>query len=150
MSGLAKFLPHGANVLRKTVTMSSAEIKSKYVFFYFSAGWCPPCRGFTPQLIEFYEKFHESKDFEIIFISWDEEKEGFDGYYGKMPWLALPFENRKGMEHLTNGFNVQSIPTLIGVEGATGKIVTTTARNMVVKDPEGKNFPWPDQPGSKQ
>ena len=22
--------------------------------YYFSAHWCPPCRGFTPQLVKFY------------------------------------------------------------------------------------------------
>ena len=25
------------------------------VCFYFSAHWCPPCRGFTPVLKKFYE-----------------------------------------------------------------------------------------------
>ncbi len=27
----------------------------KIVAFYFSAHWCPPCRGFTPVLKKFYE-----------------------------------------------------------------------------------------------
>ena len=26
------------------------------VGIYFSAHWCPPCRGFTPKLVESYEK----------------------------------------------------------------------------------------------
>jgi len=114
------------------------------VFFYFSASWCPPCRGFTPQLVEFYTKYHVEKKFDVVLVSWDEAKDDFSDYYAKMPWYALPFEDREGMNHLTKGFQVQSIPTLIGVEADSGKIITTQARNMVVKDPEGKGFPWRD------
>ncbi len=27
---------------------------ARYVAFYFSAHWCPPCRSFTPQLVQTY------------------------------------------------------------------------------------------------
>lgn len=46
------------------------------------------------------------------------------------------------MEMLTKEFDVQSIPTLIGVDADSGEVITTKARNMVVNDPEGKDFPW--------
>lgn len=59
-----------------------------------------------------------------------------------MPFLSLPFADRKGMEMLTKEFDVQSIPTLIGVDADSGEVITTKARNMVVNDPEGKDFPW--------
>ena len=36
---------------------------------YFSAHWCPPCRGFTPQLGKFYDQIKDAKNFEIIFVS---------------------------------------------------------------------------------
>ena len=40
------------------------------VGIYFSAHWCPPCRGFTPKLAEWYtanaEKLHEV---EVVFAS---------------------------------------------------------------------------------
>ena len=32
---------------------------------------------------------------EIIFVSSDRDEEGFDEYFGEMPWLALPFDNRE-------------------------------------------------------
>ncbi|GLV36728.1 hypothetical protein CBL_02437 [Carabus blaptoides fortunei] len=40
--------------------------------FYFSAHWCPPCRAFTPQLVDTY-KMLRKKDpgFEVIFVSSD-------------------------------------------------------------------------------
>ncbi|KAH9319325.1 hypothetical protein KI387_021094 [Taxus chinensis] len=31
-----------------------SELVGKTVRLYFSAHWCPPCKGFTPQLIKFY------------------------------------------------------------------------------------------------
>ena len=39
---------------------AKVDIKSyfagKTVGIYFSAHWCPPCRGFTPVLTEFFNK----------------------------------------------------------------------------------------------
>ena len=37
------------------VKASVALADKKVVAFYFSAHWCPPCRGFTPVLKKFYE-----------------------------------------------------------------------------------------------
>ena len=64
---------------------------------YFSAHWCPPCRTFTPQLAKWYNTFKVTANadkFEIVFVSSDRDEEGFDEYYGEMPWLALPFGDR--------------------------------------------------------
>ncbi|KPI87545.1 tryparedoxin (TXN2) [Leptomonas seymouri] len=145
MSGLKRFFPHSAMLLKGTTeNVALPTLAGKTVFFYFSASWCPPCRGFTPQLIDFYNAHAEKKNFEVALISWDESPEDFKEYYAKMPWLALPFEDRKGMELLTTGFDVKSIPTLIGVEADSGTIITTQGRTMVVKDPEAKEFPWPN------
>jgi nucleoredoxin len=37
------------------VKAKDALSSKKLVAFYFSAHWCPPCRGFTPVLKKFYE-----------------------------------------------------------------------------------------------
>ncbi|KPA80475.1 tryparedoxin (TXN1) [Leptomonas pyrrhocoris] len=142
MSGLDKYLPNIQKLRRGDSEVDVKSLSGKLVFFYFSASWCPPCRGFTPQLIEFYDKFHEKKNFEVIFCTWDEEEDGYSGYYAKMPWLAVPFAQSSVVQELTKHFSVESIPTLIGVDADTGKVVTTSARAMVVKDPEGEKFPW--------
>lgn len=143
MSGLAKYFPNTSKFIRNDKSEHDIQsLSGKLVFFYFSASWCPPCRGFTPQLAEFYGKFKDSKNFEIIWISWDEEQDDYDGYFAKMPWLALPFPDRNGVELLVKEFSVESIPTLIGVNADSGEVVTTTARAKVVEDPEGTKFPW--------
>ena len=51
---------------------SNAPIKNYAV--YFSAHWCPPCRLFTPKLVEWYKAFKPTHpDFELIFVSSDED-----------------------------------------------------------------------------
>lgn len=53
-------------------------IKDKtHILIYFSAHWCPPCRGFTPQLATAYNDA-TNKDFEIIFMSSDKDQESFN------------------------------------------------------------------------
>ena len=67
--------------------------KAKVVCFYFSAAWCPPCRGFTPILTKFYEQVNEEgKNLEIIYISIDQDESEFKAFFLSMPWLAVPFK----------------------------------------------------------
>lgn len=142
---IKNFIRTSTHLVSKSSPTPSVPVESlsgKLIFFYFSASWCPPCRAFTPQLAAFYKNYKDKKNFEVIFVSWDKNKEDFANYYEKMPWLALPFEDRAGGEFLMKGFSVESIPTLIGVDADTGKIVTTTARARLPQDPEGKDFPW--------
>lgn len=68
--------------------------EGKVVGLYFSAHWCPPCRGFTPKLAEFYKKHHLEKTFEIVFVSSDKNESEWKSYFNEMPWIALPFADR--------------------------------------------------------
>lgn len=63
---------------------------------YFSALWCPPCRGFTPKLVEFYKKVAmKGHKFEIVFVSSDTDEDTFEKYYKDMPWAALKFDQKE-------------------------------------------------------
>ena len=74
---------------------SSALESKKLVAFYYSAHWCPPCRKFTPQLVDYYNRVAaEHPEFELIFVSYDKSRFNWETYMRdtKMPWLAIDFD----------------------------------------------------------
>ena len=80
--------PNGKGIIA-TDTVCHDAVKS--VGFYFSAHWCPPCRGFTPRLAELYDEAPgQPRSFEIVFVSCDHDQETFDEYRSEMPWPAVP------------------------------------------------------------
>lgn len=124
-------------------------LKGKKLALYFSAHWCPPCRGFTPTLVKLYKSMKQQvadgkreDDFEFIFISSDRDGPSFDEYFGEMPWLALPFSNRKGKADLSDIFGVRGIPSLITLDADGETIVNKAARGPASNDPHGLEFPW--------
>lgn len=71
-------------------------IDKKIVGIYFSAGWCPPCRQFTPLLKDFYEETQSRKSaFEVVFVSFDKKEEDMIEYYRELhaDWLAVDFND---------------------------------------------------------
>eukprot|EP00331_Platyophrya_macrostoma_P029436 CAMPEP_0176445148 /NCGR_PEP_ID=MMETSP0127-20121128/23506_1 /TAXON_ID=938130 /ORGANISM="Platyophrya macrostoma, Strain WH" /LENGTH=143 /DNA_ID=CAMNT_0017830833 /DNA_START=51 /DNA_END=482 /DNA_ORIENTATION=+ len=141
MSGLAKIFAN-LTLKKKGQEITQSSLSGKIVWLYFSASWCPPCRGFTPQLIEFYNKHSVEKNFEVVFVTWDEEEEDYEGYYGKMPWATVGFIGPKDQQRFNDLYKVESIPTLIGIDADSGDVVSRSARTMVVKDPEAAHYPW--------
>jgi nucleoredoxin len=116
-----------------------------YVFgLYFSAHWCPPCRGFTPELAKWYKNFqdkHPDRKLAIIFISSDRDESDFNEYRKEMNFHALPFSEREVKGALSTKFGVRGIPTLIFFD-ATGKVTTKEGRAVVSSDPNGNDYPW--------
>jgi len=113
------------------------------VGIYFSAHWCPPCRGFTPVLAEAYKKLKAlGKNFEIVFASSDRDQNSFDEYYGEMPWAAVPYEERDLKNKLSKKFKVRGIPTFVIIDALTGDLINDKGREAISNDPEGENFPW--------
>eukprot|EP01124_Arcella_intermedia_P018879 TRINITY_DN25_c0_g1_i4.p1 TRINITY_DN25_c0_g1~~TRINITY_DN25_c0_g1_i4.p1 ORF type:complete len:424 (-),score=74.95 TRINITY_DN25_c0_g1_i4:42-1265(-) len=124
---------HQGNVDVSTLTSKKA------VLLYFSAHWCPPCRGFTPELVKYYKSHAEKFNFEIIFVSSDKDDKQFDEYFAEMPWKALPFKDRDTKAKLSKKYKVQGIPTLVVLDAA-GQLITTNGRSKVSSAPE--DFPW--------
>ena len=110
---------------------TSDVIANGLIAFYFSAHWCPPCRGFTPLLAQLYEEIKEQKkDFEIIFVSSDRDDNEFNGYFEDMPWLAVALSEKNSISSLKSHFGVTGIPKLVVVD-KTGKIIDDNARATI-------------------
>eukprot|EP00929_Paragymnodinium_shiwhaense_P023043 TRINITY_DN14521_c0_g1_i2.p1 TRINITY_DN14521_c0_g1~~TRINITY_DN14521_c0_g1_i2.p1 ORF type:complete len:432 (-),score=102.67 TRINITY_DN14521_c0_g1_i2:224-1519(-) len=124
------------------VSASEAFAGKKAIGLYFSAHWCPPCRGFTPKLAEWYTKDLKEKGLEIVFVSSDKDEAAFADYFKEMPWLALPYSDRDLKNALSKKFKVQGIPTFIILDATTGDVITSDGREAVSKDPTGEKLPW--------
>ncbi|KAM0853089.1 hypothetical protein ACQ4PT_051328 [Festuca glaucescens] len=102
-----------------------SSIEGGIVALYFSASWCPPCRRFTPKLIEAYKELaSHGKSFEVVFVSGDQDEEAFNAYFAKMPWLAVPFSDSEGRKGLDGRFEVRGIPHLVILDATTGEVLT--------------------------
>lgn len=129
------------NARKKKV--STDALAGKTIGIYFSAHWCPPCRAFTPSLVEFHNDMtKKGKPFEIVFVSSDREKSAMYDYMDEMdmPWLALPF----GDDHktaLSKKFNVRGIPKLVIID-QNGKLISENGRGEVSSKGEDAFDNW--------
>lgn len=122
-------------------------IAGKTLGIYFSAHWCPPCRGFTPTLAKHYKTYKEKGlPFEIIFSTGDRDEASFESYYKEMAaeggdWLAMPWSSSSNRDELDSLFEVSGIPCLVIVD-ENGRVINKNARGAVASDPTGESFPW--------
>mmetsp|Transcript_44399 Transcript_44399/g.71121 ORF Transcript_44399/g.71121 Transcript_44399/m.71121 type:complete len:157 (-) Transcript_44399:80-550(-) len=112
------------------------------VGIYFSAHWCPPCRGFTPRLKAAYEKWKkDGHKIEIIFVTSDQDEQAFKGYFEEQGnWLALHWGSEKIAE-IKQKYGVRGIPTFIMLD-ANGNTVDDKARNGVAQDADKAIQVW--------
>ncbi len=99
--------------------------QTKYFGIYFSASWCPPCKLFTPKLVEFYNRTKPAHpEFELIFVSSDQDEASMEAYmeHDKMPWPGLRFSKIRSDKVLTS-YSGKGIPCLVFVDAA-GKVLS--------------------------
>ncbi len=121
--------------------VSFETLKGKTLGFYFSAHWCPPCRQFTPTLVDFRNE--NAEEFEVIFVSFDNSAKEKENYMSeaKMSWLTIPgFKNREA-NTLAQIFGVKGYPTLI-IIGPDGKMITPNGRADVMLSPDTAIEKW--------
>ncbi|XP_077253930.1 putative nucleoredoxin 2 [Tasmannia lanceolata] len=101
------------------------ELEEKTIGLYFSANWYSQCQSFTPVLAGVYNQLkQQNAEFEIVFISSDEDQRSFDEFYGTMPWLAIPFSDLKSKKSLTERFQIEGIPSLVILDPCGNPIQT--------------------------
>ncbi|XP_048759155.1 uncharacterized protein LOC125668781 [Ostrea edulis] len=107
---------------------------------YFSAHWCPPCRGFTPVLADFYKTLKaKGGSIEVIFISSDRDEASFKEYFGTMPWHALKF-GQPEKQTLGELYGVRGIPSLIILD-KNGAVKDSNGRGTVQANPSADSVP---------
>jgi len=139
LSGAKLVGPSGETSIQKAMEGKSA------LALYFSAHWCPPCRGFTPKFAEWYTKDLQAKGLEVVFVSSDRDEASFKEYFAEQPWLALDYSDRKTKELLSSALKVDGIPTLAILDKELN-LVTADGRGAVCSDPTGAELPWHPKP----
>lgn len=110
-----------------------SSLEGKVVGLYFSASWCGPCHRFTPKLVEAYNELAlKNADFEVVFVSADEDEESFQKYFSGMPWLAIPFSDSAARDKLDKLFTVQGIPHLVVLDNS-GQVVNDEGVQAVIE-----------------
>ena len=126
----------------KGASVPVSELSGKVVALYFSAHWCPPCRAFTPTLIKAYTAAKAAGlPFELVFVSSDEDDEGFAEYTKDMPWPCVKFDDEDRRAQLGERFGVKGIPSL-QIVGKDGNLITADGRSAVAKDKEEAIRAW--------
>lgn len=128
----ARNSPDGKNILAKIEGAKSAKVNTqakkfvqlsstgqqisfdafegKYILLDFWASWCAPCRKEHPNLIKTYEQF-KNKNFEIISVSLDSEKENWLNAITKDKLTWTQISDLKGQQNdIAVQYGVQSVP----------------------------------------
>jgi nucleoredoxin len=116
-------------------TVSSDVLSGKIVGLYFSAIWCPPCKAFTPLLVDAYNELKAAgKPFEIVFVSHDRNDAAMMQYMTEynMSWYAVPFDAVE-REALKVAHGVRGIPMLIILD-EQGNVITQHGRGQVASE----------------
>lgn len=101
----------------------------KFYGIYFSAGWCGPCREFTPGLVDAYGKIRSIyPEFEVVLVNLDQSAADMLAYMrdDHMPWPALRWDLRKSTRDLTR-YSGSGIPCLVLVD-ENGKVLSDSYR----------------------
>uniref|UniRef100_A0AAZ3PQT5 Thioredoxin domain-containing protein n=1 Tax=Oncorhynchus tshawytscha TaxID=74940 RepID=A0AAZ3PQT5_ONCTS len=108
----------GKTLLNKEGDLIDPEetLRNKVVGIYFSAGWCPPCRDFTPSLCDFYTE-----------LSSDDMVEYYHDMHGD--WLALPWTDQYKHD-LKNRYKITAVPKLVIVK-ENGDVITDKGRKQI-------------------
>lgn len=93
-----------------------AKTPPEFVVLYFSAGWCPGCRQFSPTLVDFYGKHKRDvgKRFEIVWVSRDRSAAEMQQYakaHG-FAWLAVAWDNLNSIP-ITQAYDPLGIPSVV-------------------------------------
>ena len=100
---------------------SGALRPARYTVLYFSAGWCPDCRRFSPTFVEAYN--HQpagANRYEVLLVGRDKSAEGLLKYIKTehMRWPALAFDKIAEAKDLGKYDSGRGIPCLTVIDNS--------------------------------
>jgi hypothetical protein len=91
---------------------------------YFASSGCPACGGFTPILVDAYNRLREQeRPFEVVLVGLDVSGPSLFDFMvdSGMPWLAVSSQNNRP-DALAQRYGVRWIPTLVIIDGAANTV----------------------------
>jgi len=91
-----------------------SQVNTKYTLVVFGASWCPKCAHEIPQLVAIYKQWHHL-NFEIIFISLDENKTEFELFSQQFPFFSV-CDFKKWETQAALDYKITSTPRLFLID----------------------------------
>ena len=109
--------------------VNTVDDATQYFAFYRGAGWCGPCRQFSPSLVKFYKETKpKNGSFEVYFISGDKSPAEMKSYATEagFNWAAVP-QARQPQMQIVNRLFTNLIPQFV-VTDRQGNVLIDSAR----------------------
>ena len=105
----------------------------KYVVIDFWASWCPDCRKDLPEIIRFYNMFHDD-GVEFIGVSFDTDKKKWTDYIAKsgVPYTQVSELKRMNQSDVAKAYGVRWIPSIYLI-GPDGKVLVSTVLSYKIE-----------------
>lgn len=120
-SAVAKSLRNRLQIWRdgKLVAFDPADRPEPEIYLaYFGAHWCGPCRRFSPELVQSYQKLKQAAPdyFELVFVSSDRDESEQRTYVREvgMPWPVIKY-SALGRVTPIERWAAKGIPSLVAV-----------------------------------
>lgn len=112
----------------KTVKLSQWVGQGQYVLVDFWASWCGPCRREMPNVVAAYKRYHASKGFNVVGVSFDNNADKWKAAVKQLGMEWPQMSDLKGWKCAASEvYGVSSIPSNILVD-PKGKIVASDLR----------------------
>ena len=145
---MAKYFAGKKLESKSNVVDASEALQGKaVVVLYFSAHWCPPCRGFTPVLKDFFKEIvskHGDGSLAIIFVSSDRTAVDREAYFKEEhgDWLAVPYDDIETSTDLKRKCDVSGIPKLVVVNSKGQPIHENAITDVKQEQPDAAYKKW--------